>query len=1149
MTPDVPCIPLRVHSHHSLLRSSLRVEEACERAREWGLPALALTDDGNLFGAVAFCRAAEKAGLRPILGCDLHVASDGAGQHRLVVLCENAAGYASLTRLVSLSSTEGLTDGVPVVSRPLLARYAAGLLAISPGRDGEIGALLAAGRSAEAQRAASDLREAFGAGNAFVGLQDHGEDGARELNDGLARLAAASGLRTVACADVRFLDAEDLDAYRALHCIGAGLTLDDPAAAIGRPGQRLPSPEDMARRFAAHPDAIAATAEIAERCRFTLPEHADPLLPDFDVPAGETIVSFLRRTAQEGLRARLEEIRRLGGEACRIPEAEYEARLELELEVICRTGFPGYFLIVWDLFRFARESNIPVGPGRGSSAGSLVAWCLRITDMDPLRWGLLFERFLNPGRKSLPDIDMDFCQRRRGELIRYVQNKYGADHVCQIITFGALNAKSVIRDVGRVLNMTYGEVDRIARMVPADPKMTIEKALAESSQLADLRESDPRVRRLLEIAQSLEGLHRNAGVHAAGVIIAPRPLVELTPVFRTGRDEITTQFDMNGVEAVGLVKMDFLGLKTLTVIDDAVKSIARSEGRTIRIEELPLDDDATFQLFREARTSGVFQFESSGMRDILRRLAPRELEDLIALNALYRPGPMQHIDSFIARRRGREKVTYPHPLLESALASTHGIMVYQEQVMIASQQLAGFTQAEADDLRKAMGKKNAEVMGLQKDKFVAGAVKNKVPETVAADIFEAIREFAGYAFNRSHSACYALVAYWCGWLKANHPAHFMAAQLTSDRDTTDKIVRYIAECREMAIEVLPPDVNESEEDFAVLSPTTIRFGLSAIKGVGHGAVASILEARARVGRFESLQQFCSEIDLRLNNKKVLEALIKAGALDALGAERSSLMFALDATLDAAARIRADREAGQASLFGGPDPAAVEAAPALPPMPPWPRRDRLRHEKEVLGFYVSGHPVEEHAEMLTTLGVTPLGDLAEMAGKEARVAGTVAGLRKIRTRKGDWMAFVQLEDLTGSIEVVVFPEAWQAAQGIVEDDAALLITGQVENDGDRSKVLAEKVAPLASAQRQAASGLRLQLPDATDGRAFEELLDGIDEILGASPGACPVRLELRVRQLGLVTVETSMRFGVDPGPELVARLQDLLGADHVSLAFG
>jgi DNA polymerase-3 subunit alpha len=574
-------IPLRVHSHYSLLHSALRIEDAVARAKEWGLPALALTDDGNLFGAVEFSREAEAAGLKPILGCDLFVARGSRldvpdpqkdpPPWRMVVLCENETGYQSLVRLVSEGYLHGLHHGVPRVDAEVLTRHATGLIAISPGRDGEVGALLASGRDAEALAAATRWRQAYGASSFALGLQDDGEDGAAELNRRLADLAARAGIRCVACSDVRFLDPDDLEAYRALHGIGAGRTLDDPASAVGTPKNAFRSPDDVARDLAAYPDALAATAEIAGRCRFSLAGTAEPRLPDFVVPEEHTLETFLRATAEQGLKERRAEWARLPpGSRPAIPDADYDARLELELDVICRMGFPGYFLIVWDLFRFAREGGIPVGPGRGSSAGSLVAYCLRITDMDPLQWGLLFERFLNPGRKSLPDIDMDFCQRRRGELIRYVQQKYGSDHVCQIITFGALNAKSVIRDVGRVLNMTYGEVDRIARLIPNELKMTLAKALQETPQLADLRQGDPRIRRLLDLAESLEGLARNAGVHAAGVIIAPRPLVEIAPLYRTGRDEITTQYDMGGAEAVGLVKMDFLGLKTLTVLDDAL---------------------------------------------------------------------------------------------------------------------------------------------------------------------------------------------------------------------------------------------------------------------------------------------------------------------------------------------------------------------------------------------------------------------------------------------------------------------------------------------------------------------------------------------------------------------------------------------------
>jgi DNA polymerase-3 subunit alpha len=1155
-----PFVHLRVHSHYSLLSSSIRHAEAFARAKAFGQPALAITDDGNLFGSVESDIAAEAAGMRAIVGCDLYVARGSRREKpdpqrdppwRLVVLCEDQAGYRSLTHLASLGFLEGLHDGRPHVDQELLAAWHEGLIALSPGTEGEIGSLLASGRDADALAAAARLRDVFGSSSAFVGLQDHGEDGAAALNRRLADVAARAGIGVVALNDCRFLEEGHLEAYRALHAIGAGLTLDDPSSRVGTPLHHVRSAADMVEAFAMFPEAIANTVAIAERCRYSIPRAVDPMLPDFAVPAGETLESYVRRMAREGLDARRAEWTRLpAGSRPAIPDKDYDARLEMELDVITRMGFPGYFLIVWDLFRHARAEGIPVGPGRGSSAGSLVAYSLRITDLDPLQHGLLFERFLNPGRKSLPDIDMDFCQRRRGELLDYVKRKYGEDHVAQIITFGALNARSVVRDVGRVLNMSYGEVDRIARMIPDGLGVTLGDALREAPALVGVRDADPRVARLLEIAAALEGLARNAGVHAAGVIIAPRPLIELAPLFKTGRNEVTTQYAMGGAEAVGLVKMDFLGLKTLTVLDDAVKSIERREGVHLDFGTLPLDDARTFDLFRQAKSSGIFQFESGGMRDYLRKLSPESLEDLIALNALYRPGPLESgvVDQFIARRRGREKVTYPHPLLEQALSSTYGVMVYQEQVMQASRQLAGFSQSEADDLRKAMGKKKPEVMAKQKSKFVDGATQKGVKHDVAAAIFDAMEKFAGYAFNRSHSAAYALVAYWCAYLKANYPVHFMAALLTSEGDNTEKVVRYTSECREMGVAVLAPDVNESLEDFAVVDPRTIRFGLSAIKGVGHSAVQSILEARQRVGRFRSLHQFCEEIDLRLNNKKVLEALVKAGALDSLGAGRSTLVFALDAAVDAATKARADRESGQKSLFGSDDAEVQVAEPVLATMPDWPRSQRLQHEKEVLGFYVSGHPLEEHADLLRSMAAVPLHDLLEMDGKEASVAGMVASFRKLRTKRGDWMAFVQVEDLGGTAEIVVFPETWKSAQALVQEGALLTLKGKVEVDGDRAKIIAQEIGPLSRAQRAAASGLLVKLPPRLPRQELDALLERADAVLARMPGRCPVRFELTVPEVGVVTVEAGARFSVDPDPGLVGQLEEIVGAGRVGLTF-
>jgi DNA polymerase-3 subunit alpha len=1156
-----PFVHLHLHGHYSFLRSTIRLPELCARAAELGMGAVAVTDDANLFGAFEFCEEARKAGLKPILGADIWVAEgsmhekpeQGAGVsvgHRLVLLVKDAEGWRNLGKLLSMAYLEGF-HRKPRVDEDALARHAGGLIALSGGAGGLVPIRVREGRLEDAEAAAQRLRDIFGTDGFYLELQDHGRPEQREFKAWAREAGARLGIDLVATNDPHFLDAEGLEAHRALTCIGTGTTLDDKPVLDFTPNHHFRTAEQMAELFADVPEALANTLSIAERCNYSV-ERREPMMPDFEVPAGETLETYFRRVCAEGLDRRLTEAdAKPESERPEHPREDYQARLELELDVICQMGYPGYFLITWDLIRHAREQDIPVGPGRGSAAGSVVAWCLSITDVDPLKYGLLFERFLNPERKSLPDIDMDFCQRRRGEVIRYVQEKYGKDRVAQIITFGTLSAKSVIRDVGRVMNMTFGEVDRIAKLVPDELGVKLAKALEDSPQLAEAGRTDERVGKLLHIAQQLEGLARNPGVHAAGVIIAPSPLDELVPLFRTNKDEVVTQFAKDEGEAIGLLKMDFLGLKTLTVLHDALKAIERSGHGKIVLETLPLDDEPTFELFRQARTSGVFQFESSGMREVLRKLQPVSYDDLTALNALYRPGPLQSgmVDDYIERRHGRQKVTYPHEALEKILEPTYGTLVFQEQVMQAAVEMAGFSLAQADNLRKAMGKKKVEVMAAQKKLFVEGAAKGGIPTKKSAEVFELMEKFAAYGFNKSHSAAYALVAYWCGYLKAHHPAHFMAALLTSDRDNTSKVVRYIAECRELSIEVLPPDVNESDVDFTAVGPRTIRFGLSAIKGVGRSAVKSILEARERAGRFEELYGYCAEIDLRLNNKKVLEALVKAGALDSLGGKRSALMAALEPACEAAASVQSDRLTGQSSLFD--TPGLIEDAPArgeLPVVPEWPDEDRLRYEKEVLGFYVSGHPLERHVELLESLTSSQLTDLAEHGGQEVTVAGIVTSLRKMRTKKGDWMAFLQLEDLTGHAEVVVFPKAWEVCADFIEVDAPLCVKGQVEAEGDSAKILAEELQLLGQAEEAAASSLVVELPPALPERELDELLGRTDDLLAGHPGTCPVRFRLLVPEVGAVTVAAGMRFAVKPDSGLLSGLEALVGDGKVHLTY-
>jgi DNA polymerase-3 subunit alpha len=844
----------------------------------------------------------------------------------------------------------------------------------------------------------------------------------------------------------------------------------------------------------------------------------------------------------------------------RYPLSAYEQRLEKEIGVIRRVGFAGYFLIVWDFIRHARERRIPVGPGRGSAAGSLVAYALRITDIDPIENDLIFERFLNEERVSPPDIDIDFCENRRGEVIEYVTRKYGRDNVAQIITFGTMKAKAVVRDVGRVLDMSYADVDKIAKMIPFDLKMTLDKALQESPPLMDAYQREPRVKELIDISRRLEGTTRHASTHAAGVVISPQPLTDLVPLFKGTTADVTTQYDMKGVERIGLLKMDFLGLRTLTLIDNCVKMIEAQTGARIDPDRLPLDDAKTYELFAAGKTSGLFQFESEGMRDILKRFRPDRLEHLTALNALYRPGPMQMIDDFIRRRHGQTRVTYEHPALEPILSGTYGVMVYQEQVMQIASALAGFTLGEADILRKAMGKKKADVMAAQMDAFVKGCAGRAIPEKKARRIWDQMEQFAGYGFNKSHSAAYAWLAYQTAYFKANYPADFMAALLTSERANTDKIVQYINECREMGIRVLPPDVNESGMFFSVVPAARggeppppehahpIRFGLAAIKNVGEGAVEAILDARTKGGPFRSLFDLCERADMRAVNRRVVESFVKSGSLDSVDPRRAALLGAIDRAMEAGAKHQRDREQGQSSLFGalgGPE-AAGDGADRIPDGPSWTEGERLSYEKESLGFFISGHPLERFREELAKWVTCATAELCERAdAPEVTVGGIITGLRLIKTRKGDRMASFILEDLSGTVDALVFPETYKKTAARLADDELVLVKGKAETlDEGKARLLVSEVLPLEQAKLAAARYVTIRMPLAEWDRGKGERLR---DILGSHRGDCPVTLEMVRPGVYAVALAPGAQYRVRPDEVLRDEVEALLGPGALVLS--
>jgi DNA polymerase III subunit alpha len=1150
-------VHLHVHSEYSLLDGAAQLDKLVDKAKELKFPAIALTDHGNLFGAIDFYLAAQKAGVKPIVGCELYVApgsrkdrgsQDGGyeGANHLTVLVRNRTGYKNLIKLVSKAYLEGFYYK-PRVDRELLAEHADGLLVLSGCLNSEVSRFLSAGDALRARDTAGWYQEVFGKDHYFMEVQTHGIDEQARVMAETLRIASAIGAPVVGTNDSHYLEAGHGRAHEALLCIQTGTNLQDTNRfRFSTPEFYIKSAEEMARVFAELPEACRNTLAVAERCNLTLDFDAFHL-PRYVVPSEHTLDSYLHELAHEGLR------RRYGS----TPGDAAEARLAQELAVIEKMGFAGYFLVVWDFIRYAREQGIAVGPGRGSSAGSLTAYCLGITNIDPMRYGLLFERFLNPERISMPDMDIDFSDDRRDEVIRYVAERYGRDRVAHIITFGTLGAKAAIRDVGRVLGMAYGDVDRIAKLVPNFPlNITLDDAHQKSLPLAEAVRSQPAVREMWEIARTLEGCTRHASVHASAVVISDDPLDEHIPLYKDPkRPELITGFAMGPIEKLGLLKMDFLGLRTLTVLANTVTLIKESRGIDIDLDALPLDDSKTYTMLSEAKTFGVFQLESSGMRDALRGLRPERLEDLIAMVSLYRPGPMELIPDFIQRKHGRSKITYEHPAMEKFTRETYGIMVYQEQIMQIASEMAGFTMGEADILRRAMGKKDRELMAKQREKFLGGCRERGTTAAKAERVWELMEKFAGYGFNKSHAAAYGLVAYQTAYFKANYPVEFMAALLTSEMGDTDKIVKYIDECRAMGIRVEPPDVNVSAVQFSVAGDT-VRFGLAAIKNVGEAAMQSILKVRDEKGPFRTLDDFCARVDLRLVNRRVIESLLKAGAFDSLGLTRAHLLATADGALESGGRQQRDRAEGQGSFFELlPEAPARSSAPAEV-IPEWEADQRLAFEKEVLGFYISGHPLARYRDVVEPLGVTTSADLAAK-GHGARVIlfGHAASLKETSTKGGNRMAFFTLEDMEGTVEVTVFPEPFKTAAACLRSGEAVLVRGRVD-DGDKGRVvLAEDVRLLEQALAESAgrprpasgpvepSACRIRVAPGEDPSvAFA----AVRRVCGEHPGRVPVFLHLL---LGVQEVVVRARgLSVDGSKELVAEGETVLGAGAISVDY-
>jgi DNA polymerase-3 subunit alpha len=1180
-------VHLHLHTEYSLLDGACRIDEVLDQAAALKMPAVAVTEHGNLFSSVIFHDHARQRGIKPILGCEVYVApasrltksgNPGETANHLVLLAETNEGYHNLIKLVSAGYTEGFYYK-PRIDKELLARHAKGLIGLSSCLKGEVAEGLAHQQERRATEAAAAYRDILGPGNFFLEMQWHGIEDQRIVNSGLPAIARDLRLPLVCTNDVHYLRESDAHPHDILLCIGTGKAFTDPKR-LRYEGRNffLKTAEQMAEAFRDFPEALANTVRIAERCEVALADGRN-FLPNFDVPAPFTLDEYFEHVVRQGFGERATRLQQLASEGrLRHSFEEYERRLSYEIDMIKRMQYPGYFLIVWDFIRYARERGIPVGPGRGSAAGSLVAYSLRITDVDPLDFDLIFERFLNPERVSLPDIDIDFCERRRGEVIEYVTRKYGRENVAQIITFGTMKAKAVVRDVGRVLEMPFAEVDKVAKQVPPALDMTLEKALEESQALRDLEQNDPKVKELLSVARRLEGMTRHASVHAAGVVIAPKPITEYAPLYRGARDEITTQWSMKEIERIGLLKMDFLGLSTLTLIADAVAEIERTTGTRLDMTRIPLDDAKTYQIFQDGQTYGIFQFESSGMREILRKAKPQSLEDLIALNALYRPGPLRSgmVDDFIARKGGKVEIKYELPQLEPILRDTYGVIAYQEQVMRISSELAGFTLGEADILRKAMGKKNAEVMQAQRATFVAGAKKRGINEKKAARIFDLMEHFAGYGFNKSHSTAYALLAYQTAYLKANYPWHFAAALLTIEAQNTDKLAVYLGECRERGIPVLPPDINESQLAFTV-SERGVRFGLTAIKNVGEGATQSLLEVRAKQGRISTLHALCEDLDLRLVNKRVFESLVKAGAFDAAleGTDalpslalRPRLLAAVDAACEYGARVQRDRTEGQAQLFGAlgagdADPQAGQTGAALPEAPPWTEAEQLAFEKETLGLYWSGHPVDRYTDELRQFGARSTAELAEAppdGGPPAErwrpggpkpiepdtsVGGIVGACRQLRTRKGERMAVFTLEDAAGGVEVVAFPETYQRSAGLIETGRLVLVRGKLERDDESVRILASEIVPIEKVRERLARevAIRVRMP------AAPGIFEALGEVFSRHRGDRRVSFEIELPSAPKplrVRADVSTQVRVQPSSTLIAEVEQIVGKGSVSL---
>ena len=1145
-------VHLHLHTQYSLLDGANQLNPLLKQVRDFQQPALAVTDHGNLFGAIDFHEKAIANGVKPIIGCEAYLAPGSRRQregllahndyYHLILLATNLTGYHNLIKLSSKAYLEGFYYK-PRMDKELLQEHHEGLIALSGCLSGEVPYLIGQRDMEKATQTAGEYREIFGKDHYYLEVQANGLDHQLIANRGLVEIHKKLGIPLVGTNDCHYLKKEDARPHEIMLCLQTGKTLSDTNRLKFDTDQLyVKSTEEMVAEFSELPEAVLNTCHIAAQCSLTL-TNGTLSLPHYQVPEGFTHETYLETLAREGL------AERLAARPSSLPPEAYHPRLQEELAVLTQMGYAGYFLVVWDIIKFARSRGIPVGPGRGSAAGSLIAYALSITDLDPLAYNLLFERFLNPERVSMPDIDMDFCMDRRGEVINYVIEKYGEDHVCQIITFGTLGAKAAIRDVGRVMDFPYAEVDRIAKLVPSQLNITLKEALTQEPRLQELVDGDARMKELMATAQALEGLARHASTHAAGVVISQKPLIEHVPLYKTGNNEIVTQYSMTDIEKVGLVKFDFLGLKTLTMIHQAVTMVNQSRAPEARleVERLPLNDEKTYTLLASGKTSGIFQLESSGMRNLLVRIKPECFEDLIAILALYRPGPLESgmVDDFIKRKRDPLKIAYDPPDLEPILKDTYGVIVYQEQVMAIANRMAGFSLGQADLLRRAMGKKKPEEMAKQKERFLDGAKANGFTEKKAEKIFDQMAYFAGYGFNKSHSAAYALVTFQTAYLKAHHPTEFMAALLTSEMGNTDKMVGYFTECRERGIPILPPDVNESQKNFTIVEGG-IRFGLAAIKNVGGSAIESIIARREAEEPFSSFFDFCCRIDMHKVNKRVLEGLIKVGAFDSMQTKRAQLMAVMEQTLDEANAIQEERALGQTSLFEALEADASNAhAPArpLPPIDEWQQAQILQFERELTGFYITAHPLTQHAEALRLLATHTTATLHEAhEGREVKICGVIASLKVTTTKKGNRMAYVQLEDLQGLVEVIVFPELFQSCSEFLHTDTVIQALGTVDHMDTGTRLKATKLESLHDLQTRTVKQVVVCLMETPDTWGK---LPKLQEVLHRHPGPAPIAFHFHLDSQVHAESAPLPNLTVLPSSNLVYEVEQILGKETVT----